>query len=95
MNCRFSISVLSTFVLVAGFAQAMITKTIDLGTVGETYPIVEPDVVEELLQTAAEHGIKNNSPFSRQVKSYQPANLHTLPSTTANRTFLVDIELHP
>ena len=69
----------------------MITKTIDLGTVGETYPIVEPDVVEELLQAAADHGIKNNPPFSRLVKSYQPANLHTLPSTTENRTFLVDV----
>lgn len=88
MSCKISITVLTAFVFVAAFAQA----TKNLGTVGETYPVVEPDVVAELQQEAAKQDKAGNTPlFSQQIKMYQPANLHTLPRAAENRTFLVDM----
>ena len=74
-------------VSVAPFAQAMI----NLGTVGETFPIVEPDVVAELRQEAAKQDANEKFPLSLLMQSYQPANLHTLPPAAANRSFLVDM----
>ena len=64
---------------------------INLGTVGETYPVLEPDVVAELRQEAAKHDANEKLPLSLLMQSYQPANLHALPSATANRSFLVDM----
>jgi len=74
-------------VSVAHFAQAMI----NLGTVGETYPVVEPDVVAELQQGAAIRDAKDKLPLSLQMKIYQPVNLYALPHATADRSFLVDM----
>ena len=79
------------FVSVAPFAQAMI----NLGTVGETFPIVEPDVVAELRQEAAKHDAKKKLPLSLLMQSYQPANLHTLPPAAANKIVPGRYELHP
>jgi conjugal transfer pilus assembly protein TraW len=75
------------FVSVAHFSQAMI----NLGTVGETYPVLEPDVIAELRQEAAKREARDKLPHSLQMQSYQPANLHVLPRATANRSFLVDM----
>jgi len=72
---------------VAHFAGA----TLHLGTVGETYPVIESNVVAELRQEAAKLAAKNKLPLSRQMKTYQPANLHPLPRATANRSFPVDM----
>jgi conjugal transfer pilus assembly protein TraW len=72
---------------VAHFAGA----TLHLGSVGETYPVIEADVVAELRQEAAKLAAKNKLPLSRQMKTYQPANLHPLPRATENKSFPVDM----
>ncbi|MGB3224812.1 MAG: hypothetical protein WBB23_18555 [Desulforhopalus sp.] len=87
MNYKFSISFMITVVFVADFAQT----TINLGTVGETYPVVEPDVVAELRQEAAQHDVREKLPLSLEIQGYQPANLHPLPHAIAERSFLVDM----
>ena len=61
-----------------------------LGVVGETYPIVEPDVVAELKEEVAKTKLSDDE-FSEQMKSYQPEDLHHLPRATMDRTFLVDM----
>jgi len=63
----------------------------NLGVVGETYPIVEPDVVVELKEQAAKTKKLSGDEFREQMKSYQPEDLHHLPRATMNRTFLVDM----
>jgi len=63
----------------------------NLGVVGETYPIVEPDVVVELKAQAAKTKKLSDVEFREQVKIYQPEDLHHLPRATRDRTFLVDM----
>ena len=87
MNCKFSISFMIALVSVAHFSQAMI----NLGTVGETFPVVEQDVVAELQQEAAILDAKEKLPLSLQMKIYQPVNLYALPHATAGRSFTVDM----
>ncbi|MGB3209299.1 MAG: hypothetical protein WBB19_01195 [Desulforhopalus sp.] len=87
MNCKFLISFMIAFIMVAHFAQAMI----NLGTVGETYPVVEADVVAELRKEAAKHDATDKLPRSLHMQSYQPPNLHVLPTARAQRSFLVDM----
>jgi conjugal transfer pilus assembly protein TraW len=87
VNCKVTISSMIALLSIAHFAGA----TLHLGTVGETYPVIESDVVAELRQEAAKLAAKNKLPVSRQMKTYQPANLHPLPRATANRSFAVDM----
>lgn len=76
------------FIFLADFVQA----TINLGTVGETYPVVEKDVVAELRQEAAKRDKAADNPsLAERIKSYQPANLHPLPHAAADKTFMVDM----
>jgi len=60
----------------------------NLGIVGKTYPVQEPDIVEEIRKKAAK--IKDKAMLERII-TYQPASLHTLPPATADKTFLVDM----
>ena len=87
MNCKVTLFAMIALLSVAHFAGA----TLHLGTVGETYPVIESDVVAELRQEAAKLATKNKLPLSRQMKTYQPANLHPLPRATENRSFPVDM----
>lgn len=76
-------------------SQAVMTGTAvkDLGTVGATYPVVEPDLVTELKnQAIRQHTARNTVQLQDQLKTYQPANLHTLPQATADRSFLVNMD---
>lgn len=72
------------FLMMASPAQAEIK---DLGTIGETYQIVEDDIVAELREQANRLAL----PGELQTRSYQPANLQALPRATENRNFLVDM----
>ncbi len=65
--------------------------TKNLGVAGETYPVVEPDVVAELKEQAAKTKKVSDDEFREQIKSYQPEDLHHLPRATMDRTFLVDM----
>ena len=83
------ISVSSLFV-----SQAVMAATVvrDLGTAGATYPVVEPDLVTELKnQALRQHTTRDTVQLQDQLKTYQPANLHTLPHATADRSFLVNM----
>ena len=67
--------------------QALAAHT-RLETVGQTYPIVEQDIREELKQKATR--IDLDALFNTQNR-YQPANLHTLPRASSDRMFTVDL----
>jgi len=81
---------LSTVIVVLAVTPAL-GMIKNLGVVGETYPIVEPDVVVELKEQAAKTKKLSDDEFREQMKSYQPEDLHHLPRATRDRTFLVDM----
>ena len=87
MICRI-FSILAFVVLVGGPACGAIK---DLGVVGETYPVVEPDVVAELKEEAARKNRFGDNAFLERMKTYQPEDIHNLPRATMDRTFLVDM----
>ena len=87
MICRI-FSVLAFAVLVSGPASGAIK---DLGVVGQTYPVVEPDVVAELKEEAAKKNRLGDNEFLERMKTYQPEDIHHLPRATRDRTFLVDM----
>ncbi len=72
-----------------GKAQAEVTK--NLGTVGTTYPIIEPDVVEQLKERAIHRSTSEQRQLLGQLQKYQPANMHPLPRATVDRSFPVDM----
>ncbi len=83
---------LSISSLSVGQAIMAATAIKDLGTVGATYPVVEPDLVTELKNEAIrQHTARDTAQPQDQLKMYQPANLHTLPHVTTDRTFLVNM----
>lgn len=88
MNCKFPTPIFFFFLFIA---TPSLAKIYDLGTVGETYPVVEPDVAKDLKQKAAALDRGNNDSLLEQIKKYQPAGLQTLPRAAADKTFLVDM----
>ncbi len=87
MNCRI-FSILIFVVLVSGPASGAIKN---IGVVGETYPVVEPDVVAELKEEAVKKNRFGDNAFLERMKTYQPEDIHHLPRATMDRTFLVDM----
>lgn len=61
-----------------------------LGVVGRTYPVIEPDLIEELRDSAVALERRRAGKES-SVSDYQPRDLHPLPRTSADRTFEVDM----
>ena len=76
-----------TLLLVTCASQALATHT-RLDTAGRTYPITEPNVLDELQQKAI--GIDLEA-MRQGTESYQPANLHPLPRAKSDRVFTVDL----
>ena len=76
------------FALVLIWATPTLAVHKQLETAGRTYPIVEPDIMEELRQKAT--GIDVES-LRDQHDRYQPSNLHKLPRAAADRMFTVDM----
>ncbi len=90
MICKFfALIAILINLLFAVTAVATVIKE-DLGTVGETYPIVEPDILAELKKQAL-----RNQPTREEIvqraKTYQPHNLQQLPRAAQDRTFPVDM----
>jgi conjugal transfer pilus assembly protein TraW len=69
-------------------SSARATAIHNLGIVGETYPVMEPDIVAEVRQKSP---VMNGDILLERMKMYQPASLHTLPRAIEDRTFLVDM----
>jgi len=65
--------------------QAAVIK--NLGTVGETFFVKEPDILAELKQRAVAN--QSREQMLDQIKNYQPAGLHTLPRAKSDKTFQV------
>lgn len=80
-----------TTLLIAYTSQAKSLETKDLGTVGETYPIVEADVVKELQRQAMQNKQKSENFLLEELKKYQPMNLYNLPRAESDSTYLVDM----
>ena len=87
MICRI-FSILIFVVLVGSHASGAIKN---LGVVGKTYPVVEPDVLAELKEEAARKNRFGDNAFLERMKTYQPEDIHNLPRATMDRTFLVDM----
>lgn len=64
---------------------------VDLGTVGEVYPVKETDVRERLKQQAVETWDRAQKEYQEKAHTYQPANIHALPRAKEDRTFYVDM----
>jgi conjugal transfer pilus assembly protein TraW len=87
VSCNFlPIAALTVLLIAVSSARAAVIH--DLGIVGETYPVQEPDIIAELKQKAAR--AQDPALFER-MKTYQPPELHHLPPAKADRTFLVDM----
>lgn len=88
MNYKFSLLAI-IFVFAVTPAWGIVK---DLGVVGETYPVVEPDILAELRQKAAQTDLnKDRKKILKQIKNFQPADLHNLPRATANLAKMVDM----
>jgi conjugal transfer pilus assembly protein TraW len=72
-----------------GEAQAEVTK--NLGTMGMTYPVIEPDIVVQLKERAIHKSNEEQRRLLAHIEKYQPANIHSLPRATAGRSFPVDM----
>ena len=83
-NCKVFI-----FILVFGFLPASFSSGKNLGAIGRTYPIVEPDLVEEI--KAAIDYEKLAKVMAEQRRNYQAKDIHALPTVKRDRTFLVDM----
>ena len=70
-------------------AQATIIK--DLGVVGKTYPIVEPDIILEMKQKMANQERMNSAMLRNRLRDYKPADLHELPNATKDNQKIVDM----
>ena len=81
-------SELILFALVLTWATPTLAVHKQLETVGKTYPIVEPDILEELRQKATGVDLET---LRDQHDRYQPSNLHKLPHAAVDRVFTVDM----
>ena len=93
MNSEFFLYVIVTIGLalfLTGKTTTGGTATKNLGTVGTTYPVIEPDVVSQLKERAITRMAEEHRLLAERMKNYQPADLHHLPRATENRTFLID-----
>ena len=75
--------------LMASSAQATIIK--DLGVVGKTYPIVEPDIILEMKQKMASQERLNSAMLRNRLRDYRPADLKQLPTATKDNRKFVDM----
>ena len=65
-----------------------------LGTVGHVYPVVEPNALAEIQEAAArvdwEKAIDQQKKLA-MIKNFRPSDLHPLPVSKEDRSFLVDM----
>jgi conjugal transfer pilus assembly protein TraW len=83
-NCKVFI-----IILIFGLLPVSLASGKNLGAIGRTYPIVEPDLVEEI--KAAIDYEKLAKIMAEQRRNYQAKDIHALPAVKRDRTFLVDM----
>ena len=89
MNSNFLL--IPATVVVVLFANPALGTIRNLGVVGATYPVVEPDVMAELKEQAGDRKRLTDDEFLERMKTYQPKDLHHLPRAIRDKTFLVDM----
>jgi len=75
-------------ILMTGTAEAVVKN---LGTAGTTYPVIEPNIVDELRRDGAARNAEIHAELEKLRKTYQPKDIHHLPRAERDRTFLVDM----
>ncbi len=66
----------------------------DLGVVGTTYPIVERDAIEEIMEKARQVDwgkVVDKSKMTSAIKRFKPGGIKNLPRASGSRTFQVDM----
>jgi len=66
----------------------------DLGTVGTTYPVAEPDALEEILEAARKvdwSKVFDRSKWAERLRSFKPPQLPELPRAARDRVRPVDL----
>ncbi len=73
-------------------ANPVYGKTVSLGVVGKTWPVVEQDITIELKSTVREKLDRAITDIQKNVKKYQPSEgLYRLPVCKKNTSFTVDM----
>jgi conjugal transfer pilus assembly protein TraW len=85
-NCKFYIFLL---IFIFGLLPVSLASGKNLGSIGRTYPIVEPDLVEEI--KAAIDYEQLAKVMAEQRRNYQAKDIHALPTARRDRTFFVDM----
>ena len=80
----------TTAVIVLFLATPAQAAVKDLGAVGRTYPVVEPDGLAGIAPSRL-HMEQVQQKIAERIKNYQPADIHPLPRASADRTFMVDM----
>ena len=83
-NCKFFI-----FIVIFGLLPVYPACGKNLGTIGMTYPIVEPDLVEEIKASIDYEKMAKAMAENRQ--NYKAKDIHALPAAGRDRTFFVDM----
>ena len=81
-NCKF-------FILIFGLLLVYPAYGKNLGTFGVTYPIVEPDLVEEIKASIDYEKLAKVMEENRQ--NYKAKDIYALPTAGRDRTFFVDM----
>ncbi len=66
-------------------------KVIDLGVVGATYPVIEPDMLDEMQEMAAQIKMPSLEERREALLNYRPRGLKNLPRATEERVFHPDL----
>lgn len=85
------ILVIAIFISISGIHASFARH---LGTVGNVYPVVEPDALAEIREAAAQ--VDWEKAIDRQkklamIKNFRPRDLHPLPAAKTDKSFLVDM----
>jgi len=86
-----TILVIATFICISGVHASFARH---LGTVGNVYPVVEPDALAEIREAAARvdwEKVIDRQQKLAMIKKFRPRDLHPLPAAKADRSFLVDM----
>jgi len=83
-DCKVHLVIVLAFFLTAQTASAK-----NLGSIGNTYPVVEPNVIEEV-KAGIDHATLSRI-MTKPRERYQPTDLYSLPVAMANRTFYPDM----
>jgi conjugal transfer pilus assembly protein TraW len=75
--------------LIFGLLPVSLAYGKNLGTIGRTYPIVEPDLVEEIKADIDYE--KLSKVMAEQRRNYQAKDIYALPAVKRDRTFFVDM----